>query len=66
MKLPGIRSLHDFLFVKHAATKQLVAKVRDTCYDGVFTNAPIHVIHGKSIERAVFLIKRVEAMPVSD
>lgn len=37
-KLLGIRSLHDFLFVKHAATKQLVAKVRDTCYDGVFTN----------------------------
>ena len=48
-KLPGIRSLHDFFFVKHAATKQLVAKVRDTCYDGVFMNAPIHVIRGRNI-----------------
>lgn len=41
-------------FAKHAAIKQLVAKLQDTCYDGVFTNAPIHLIimndNGRNIE----------------
>ena len=37
-------------FVKHAAIKQLGAKLQDTCYDGVFTNAPIHLIRGRNIE----------------
>lgn len=64
LKLPSIRSLHDFLFVKHAATKQLVAKVRDNCYKGVFKDSPIHVLRGRSLEESCILIKSVEAMPV--
>ena len=49
-KLPGIRSLHDFLFVKHAVTNQLVAKVRENCYEGAFNDSPIHVVRGRSLE----------------
>ena len=49
-KLPGIRSLRDFLFVKHAVTNQLVTKVRDNCYEGAFKDSPIHVLRGRSIE----------------
>lgn len=49
-KLPGIRNLHDFLFVKHAVTKQLVAKVRENCYEGAFNDSPIHVLRGRSLE----------------
>ena len=46
-KLPGIGSLHDFIFVKNSVTGSVVAKVHDLCYTGSFTNAAIWVLPGK-------------------
>lgn len=48
-KLPGIRSLHDFIFTKNPATDQVIAKVRYSCYAGVFQNASIHVVTGRDV-----------------
>ena len=42
-KLPGIRSLHDFIYMKHSATNYVVAKVRKNCATGSFENSTIHV-----------------------
>ena len=42
-KLPGIRSLHDFIYVKHPVTNSVVAKVRKNCATGSFENSTIHV-----------------------
>ena len=42
-KFPGIRSLHDFLFVKNSATEKVVSKVRKLCYTGSYTNSTIHL-----------------------
>ena len=38
--LPGIRSLHDFLIVKHPIT---MMKVRKNCFEGRFEDTPIRV-----------------------
>ena len=40
-KLPGIRSLHDFVFTVSASTNILVCKVRKLCHTGSFDNASI-------------------------
>ena len=47
-KLPGIRSLHDFVFTVSASTNELVCKVRKLCYTGSFDNALIRVQAGRS------------------
>ncbi len=52
-KLPGIRSLHDFIFVKNPVTDTVLAKVRKNCAEGNFENATIHVINGRDIEECV-------------
>ena len=41
--LPGIRSLHDFLIVKHPLTGSAVMKVRKYCFEGSFENTPMKV-----------------------
>ena len=46
-KLPGIRSLHDFIFTKNSAVDRVVAKVRKFCYGGTFEDAKIHVNSGR-------------------
>ena len=33
-KLPGIRSLHDFVTVKHILTGEVIMHVRELCYTG--------------------------------
>ena len=43
-KLPGIRSLHDFIFAKNSVTGNLLVKVRSQSYTGAFSNATIHVL----------------------
>ena len=48
-KLPGIRSLHDFIFMKNSATNKIVAKVRDDCSGGAFQDTSLHVRHGRDI-----------------
>ena len=47
-KLPGICSLHDFIFTKNPATDKVIAKVRKNCYAGTFENASIHVVAGQN------------------
>jgi len=48
-KLPGIRSLHDFIFTKNPATDRVLAKVRNSCYTEAFQNAPIRVVTGRDV-----------------
>ena len=52
-KFPGIRSLHDFLFVKNSATGKVVSKVRKLCYTGSYTNSTIHLQSNRSIDQNV-------------
>ena len=51
-KLPGIRSLHDFIFTKNPVN-ELVAKVRSQCYEGRFSDAAISVARGRDIHENV-------------
>ena len=48
-KLPGIRSLHDFVFAKNSLTGNIVCKTRPLCYKGSFDNATIHVLAGRDV-----------------
>ena len=45
-KLPGIRELHDFIYVKNPVTSTVVAKVRELCYTGSFKQSTSHVLKG--------------------
>ena len=45
-KLPGIRSLHEFVFVKNSVTNEVISRVRDSCFEGAFQNSRIHIISG--------------------
>ena len=59
-KLPGIRSLHDFLFTKHPVTNSVLAKVRKICSVGTFENASIHVAKDRDINECVIPDKGTE------
>ena len=48
-KLPGIRKLHDFIFMMNPVTNKVIAKVCDNCFQGRFTDVPIHVLRGRDI-----------------
>jgi len=48
-RLPGIHSLHDFIFTKNPVTDRVLAKVWNSCYTGAFQNAPIHVVTGRDV-----------------
>ena len=41
--LPGIRSPHDFLIVKHPITGSTMMKVRKNCFEGRFEDTPVRV-----------------------
>lgn len=47
-KLPGIRSLRDFVFSKHLVTGEVVARTRPLCYTGSFNPASMHVLAGQN------------------
>ena len=49
-KLPGNRSLHDFIFTKNPVTKKVIAKVRSQCFEGRFNDATISVVRGRDIQ----------------
>ena len=42
-KLPGIPSLHDFVFIKNSIDNTVVAKVRKTCFSGRYKK--YHNVH---------------------
>lgn len=46
-KLPGIRSLHDFIYVLHPITSKVVARTRRLCHTGLFQNSSGHVLRGR-------------------
>ena len=45
-KLPGIRSLHDFVIVKSPTTNDAKIRVRNYCHEGAIRDAPIGVAPG--------------------
>lgn len=45
-KFPGIRGLHDFLFIKNAVTGTVTARTRTLCYTGSFQGATMHIVRG--------------------
>lgn len=45
-KLPGIRSLHDFVVVQHLITKAVVLRTRELCYTGPFVNKAMTLVSG--------------------
>ena len=52
-KFLGIRSLHDFLFAKNAATGMVTAKTRTLCYVGSFQDATMHILRGRDAENII-------------
>ncbi len=46
-KLPGIRSLHDFIYVRHPITSSVVARTRKLCRSGLFQQSTGHVLTGR-------------------
>ncbi len=49
-KLPGISSLHDFIFTRNPVTNAVIAKVRKNCSMGTFENA---TTNGRDVEEGV-------------
>lgn len=52
-KLPGIRSLHDFVFVKNSVSNTVVAKVRKTCFSGSFESTTMHIAKNRGVNENV-------------
>ena len=48
-KFPGIRSLHDFVFVKHLVSGTVVSKVRKLCHIGAFEKSTIKIQAGHDV-----------------
>lgn len=46
-KIPGIHSLHDFIYVTHPVMSAAVTRIRKPCHSGLFENSIISVIRGK-------------------
>lgn len=53
-KIPGIRSLHDFVYVSHLVTSAVVARVRKSCHSGPFENSVTHVLQSKDAKECIF------------
>ena len=51
-KLPGIRTLHDFLYVINPVTSGVVAKVRNLCHTGTFNESTSHVLRGRDVSKS--------------
>lgn len=53
-KLPGIRSLHDFVIVRNPVSSKAVIHVRDYCHEGSIRDAPIGLAPGHVAEENAF------------
>lgn len=49
-KLPGIRSLHDFVVIRNISTNDLIVPVRELCYTGTFNSNKVKVLAGACLE----------------
>ena len=47
-KLPGIRTLHDFVNVKHILSGEVIMHMRELCYMGSFESSKMKVARGVS------------------
>lgn len=47
-KLPGIRSLHDFVTVRHLISGEVIMRVRQLCYTGSFEPTKMKLVAGVS------------------
>ena len=47
-KLPGIRSLHDFLITRHPQNGNAIMKVREQCLTNSFEDTPMRITQGYS------------------
>ena len=52
-KLPGIRSLHDFIFATNATGVE--AKERKLCHTGQYEKSALHILGGMDISECVIL-----------
>ena len=53
-KLPGNRSLHDFLVVRHPVSNNAIMKVRKQCYKDAYTETTVKIVSGHlPTERAI-------------
>ena len=52
-KLPGIRSLHDFVFAKNPISDSILCKTRQLCYRGGFENGTIYLSPGRDAHENV-------------
>ena len=52
-KLPGIRSLHDFVFIKNSIDNTVIAKVRKTCFSGRYENTTMHIASGRDVSENI-------------
>ena len=57
-KLPGIRSLHDFVTVRHLISGEVIMRVRQLCYTGSFEPTKMKLVAGVSAD--------VDAIPSSN
>ena len=53
-KLPGIRTLNDFVYVIHPITSSVVTRVRKFCYCGPFENSAGHILRGRDATESIF------------
>ena len=60
-KLPGIRTLHDFIFTKNPVTRAVIAKVCSQCYEGRFTDSDINIARDREINENVIMNKFIES-----
>ena len=54
IKLPGIRSLHNFVVVTSLTTGDAAVCVRDYCYEGAVRDAPIGLATGHTASENAF------------
>ena len=57
--LPGIGSLHDFVFAKNLVTDRIICKTSRLCYEGSFENATIHVLAGHHVSENAVTVEGV-------
>ena len=44
--MPGIRSLHDFIFVRHPRTGDVMVRVRELCHEGIAQLSSMKLANG--------------------
>ena len=51
--IPGIRSYHDIIAVRHIQSDEVILRVRNLCYSGNFTNLKPKLVNGASLSNSI-------------